>query len=293
MNSSINVASKYLTRISVTVASTFTPKSKPKDGCSCFSSCSICVGNLNVSSVIVYRRSNVHHFILRWPSPTTTHTPPINPPPDGNYTCAQCHFTHKCQAFVHSLYYNREKDKKVIITCNTYVDDKMLFLLHIKTVSTAAFQSSSSVKWPWCWSLFLRTEHEHSQAEKVSFCSTTLSTRGWSFALKLESITTPELLSKCGWTGCFVPAGRMVCNDRAGDGWMHILILKSTQAPKEMQDFPFMLTHRKCNWSPTGKVAKSNNTKALVSISSSINIGGIFIPLSLSIRCFYSQQARR
>lgn len=192
-----------------------------------------------------------------------------------------------------SLYYNREKDKKVIITCNTYVDDKMLLLLHIKTVSTAAFQSSSSVKRPWCWSLFLRTEHEHSQAKKASFCSTTLSTRGWSFALKLESITTPELLSKCGWMGCFVPAGRMVCNDRAGDGWTHILILKSTQAPKEMQDFPLMLTHRKCNWSPTGKVAKSNNAKALVSISSSINIGGIFIPLSLSIRCFYSQQARR
>lgn len=183
-----------------------------------------------------------------------------------------------------SLYYNREKGKKVIITCNTIKYDKMFLSLCRKTVSTAAFQSNSSVKWPWCWSLFFRTEHEHPQTEKASFCSATLSTTGWSFNLKL---------SKCGRRGHLVHVGRTACNDRAEDGCTYILILNSTQAPKEMQDFSLMLTHRRCNWSPAGKVAKSNNTKALVSISSSINIGRIFVPLSQSIRCFYSQHARR
>lgn len=192
MNSSIKVASKYLTRISVTIASTFTPKTKPNNGCSCFLSCSICVGILNVSSVIVYRRSNVHHLILRWPSPTTTtHLLSMHPPMEITrvHTLDNV-ISHKCQAFVHPRFIIVDKRvKRSLLPCHTkgewYVDDKMLLSLHIKTVSTAAFQSSSNEKRPWCWSSFLRTEHEHWQAEKASFCTTALSTTGWFFDLKL------------------------------------------------------------------------------------------------------------
>lgn len=55
----------------------------------------------------------------------------------------------------------------------------------------------------------------------------------------------------------------------------------------------FSINVSSCNQSPTGKVWKSNNAKALVPISSWINIGRILAPLSLSISCFHSQQARR
>lgn len=145
--------SKYLASISVTVAPTFTPKTKPSDGCSCFSSCSyLCWRSEHVlCRCLRARRRSPSHSEVTFPHnrPHASHQAPTR---WKLHVCSRgtMSFHTQMSGFCPSLlHYGREKAKKVIITCNTkgewYVDDKMVLSL-LRKLFSALFQSSSRIK---------------------------------------------------------------------------------------------------------------------------------------------------